>query len=197
MSPSYKSKIPNKRIDEAFEKAEPWAQPILHRIRELIHQVDGGINENWKWGPNFEKNGMICGLWAFKKHISIVFYKGALMKDPYKVLVHGGNNLLIRIMKYHPGDQIDEELILAYIREAIQINESGIELPKTRKVLEIPDELKDFFEKDKDSKTFFEQLAYTYQKEYIVWINSAKRIETRIKRVNQAIEMIKQRVKYR
>ena len=88
-------------------------------------------------------------------------------------------------------------MILAYIREAIQINESGIELPKTRKVLEIPDELKDFFEKDKDSKTFFEQLAYTYQKEYIVWINSAKRIETRIKRVNQAIEMIKQRVKYR
>lgn len=187
----------DKRIDEAFAKAEPWAQPLLHRIRQLIHQVDDEIIENWKWGPNFDKKGMICGVWAFKKHISIVFYKGSMMKDPYKVLVHGGSNLLIRIMKYQPGEQINDKLILEYVSEAIQINESGVELPKTRNALAIPNELKTFFESDSDSKDFFGQLAYTYQKEYIVWISSAKRIETRKKRVEMAIEMIKNRKKSR
>lgn len=197
MSQSNDKKIPNKRIDEAFAKAEPWAQPFLNRIRQLIHHVDEDITENWKWGPNFDKKGMLCGVWAFKKHISIVFYKGAMMKDPYEVLVHGGNNLLIRIMKYKPGDQLNEELILAYIEEAIQINESGTELPIERKELIVPNELELFFNGDKNSKEFFEQLAYTYRKEFIVWINSAKKSETRLKRVEAAIELIKNRIKTR
>jgi hypothetical protein len=59
------------------------------------------------------------------------------------------------------------------------------------RVIEVPAELKKAFRNDKEAKAFFEKLSYTHQREYVMWINEAKREETRQNRIAKTIEMLK------
>src|SRR5512146_1972913 len=59
------------------------------------------------------------------------------------------------------------------------------------RVIEVPAELKKAFRTEKDAKANFEKLSYTHQKEYVTWINDAKKEETRQSRIVKAIEMLK------
>src|SRR5215207_3580220 len=60
------------------------------------------------------------------------------------------------------------------------------------RVIEVPAELKKAFKSDKEAKAFFDKLSYTHQREYVTWINEAKREETRQNRIVKAIGMLKQ-----
>jgi hypothetical protein len=59
------------------------------------------------------------------------------------------------------------------------------------RLIEVPAELKKAFNTEKEAKTLFEKLSYTHQKEYVTWINEAKREETRQNRIAKTIEMLK------
>ena len=65
------------------------------------------------------------------------------------------------------------------------------------RVLEIPADLKKAFRTQKMAKAFFDKLSYTHQREYVMWINEAKKEETRRNRVAKAIEMLKEGKKAR
>ena len=65
------------------------------------------------------------------------------------------------------------------------------------RVIEIPAGLKKAFKMEKKAKAFFDKLSYTHQREYVMWINEAKREETRLNRIAKAIEMLKQGKKVR
>ena len=65
------------------------------------------------------------------------------------------------------------------------------------RVIEVPAELKKAFKTEKEAKDFFEKLSYTHQREYVMWINEAKREETRQNRTVKTIEMLKQGKKAR
>jgi hypothetical protein len=59
------------------------------------------------------------------------------------------------------------------------------------RVIEVPAELKKAFKTQKEAKAHFEKLSYTHQREYVTWINEAKREETRQNRIAKTIEMLK------
>ena len=65
------------------------------------------------------------------------------------------------------------------------------------RLIEIPAGLKKAFKMEKEAKAFFDKLSYTHQREYVMWINEAKREETRLNRIAKAIEMLKQGKKVR
>ena len=65
------------------------------------------------------------------------------------------------------------------------------------RVIEIPSELKKAFKTEKEAKSYFDKLSYTHQREYVMWINEAKREETRQNRIGKAIEMLKKGQKVR
>ena len=65
------------------------------------------------------------------------------------------------------------------------------------RLIELPAELKKAFRVEKEAKAFFEKLSYTHQREYVMWINEAKREETRQNRIAKAIQMLKQGKKAR
>jgi hypothetical protein len=75
-------------------------------------------------------------------------------------------------------------IILKSIREQI-------ELDAELRVIEIPKDLMKELKKNKDAKVFFDKLAYTHRREYVMWINEAKRAETRQNRIVKTIEMLK------
>ena len=65
------------------------------------------------------------------------------------------------------------------------------------RVIEVPAELKKAFKTEKEAKASFEKLSYTHQREYVMWINEAKKEETRQNRVVKTIEMLKKGKKSR
>ena len=60
------------------------------------------------------------------------------------------------------------------------------------RVIEVPAELKKAFKTEKEAKAFFDKLSYTHQKEYVTWIDEAKREETRQNRIAKTVEMLKE-----
>jgi hypothetical protein len=66
-----------------------------------------------------------------------------------------------------------------------------IEADTSPRIVELPEGLKRAFKTEKEAKAFFEKLSYTHQKEYVAWINDAKKEETRQARVIKTIEMLK------
>jgi hypothetical protein len=65
-----------------------------------------------------------------------------------------------------------------------------LELDTVERTVELPDDLKRILEKSKQAKLFFDSLSYTNRKEYALWITSAKKIETREKRLNETVEKL-------
>ena len=60
------------------------------------------------------------------------------------------------------------------------------------RVIEIPKDLMKELKKDRDAKAFYDKLSYTHQREYVNWINEAKREETRQRRIVKTIQMLQQ-----
>ncbi|CAN5379879.1 hypothetical protein BH10BAC1_BH10BAC1_13250 [soil metagenome] len=179
-------------IDEGIASAEPFAQAICKKLRSIIFKAEPGIIEDWKWGPNYYKDGMVCGFWYFKKHCSIVFYQGALLKDKKKVLQQNPGNLHNRHIKYTDVKQIDEKLLIEYITEAVINNEKGLMIKEAKdKTVLIPPDFKKLLAKNKALKNF-EAMSYSKRKDYVLWIEGAKQDATRTKRMDQALTKIKE-----
>ncbi|MCB0851749.1 MAG: DUF1905 domain-containing protein [Bacteroidetes bacterium] len=72
-----------------------------------------------------------------------------------------------------------------------------VELERDTKprVAEVPLDLKELLKQNPEAKAYFEKLSYTHQKEYVNWINSAKKEATRERRLNKTIEMLHQSIK--
>ena len=93
-------------------------------------------------------------------------------------------------------------IILKEIREKIgksfgdEVNIT-VELDTEPRVIELPSELKKALKTEQEAKSFFDKLSYTHQREYVMWINEAKREETRQSRIVKAVEMLKQGKKAR
>ena len=87
-------------------------------------------------------------------------------------------------------------IILKGIREQIgkmfgdEIKVS-VEVDAEERVVTVPAELKRAFKSEKEVKSAFEKLSYTHQKEYVKWIEDAKKAETRQSRITKTIEMLK------
>ena len=93
-------------------------------------------------------------------------------------------------------------IILKEIREKIgktfgdEVNIT-VELDTEPRVIELPAEFKKALKTEREAKAFFDKLSYTHQREYVMWINEAKREETRQSRIVKAVEMLKQGKKAR
>lgn len=57
--------------------------------------------------------------------------------------------------------------------------------------MEIPDELEAALVADPIARDAFEQLPYAHRKEFVLWVTSAKRAETRERRLEQAVSMLR------
>jgi uncharacterized protein YdeI (YjbR/CyaY-like superfamily) len=187
----------DKRIDAFIEKKAEFAKPILKHLRQLVHKTCPDAEETIKWGmPFFDyKGSTMCAMSAFKEHCSFMFWKAKLMKDPEGVLQvaerHGmGNFDKITSLKDLPSDKI----LIAYIKEAMRLNEENIKMPARKKAavkeLEMPVDFAAALKKNKKANTVFESFTPGKKKEYIEWITEAKTEATKNKRIETSVEWI-------
>lgn len=187
------------RIDAYINSAAPFAQPILNKLRQLIHKGCPDVVETIKWGmPSFEYKGTLCSFAAFKQHCSFGFWKASLINDPKNYLqphaAQGGDAMgnfgKITIIKNLPP----EKIFIDFIKQAVKLNEDGIKPEKKKATPSIdgkfPKEFQSELNKNKKAKTHFENFSPSHRNEYIGWINEAKTEATRLKRIATAIEWI-------
>ena len=91
-------------------------------------------------------------------------------------------------------------IILKDIRQKIGKNvgeeiKVTVEPDEEPRMVVIPEGLKMAFKVEKDAKITFEKLSYSHQREYVTWINEAKKEETRKSRILKTIEMLKKGTK--
>jgi len=174
-----------------------WAQAICNKLRNIILKADENIIEDWKWGPHYKTaRGMVCGFSAFQKHAKLTFFNGSVMKDEEGLFNHCVDNEFSRSIKFTDVIKINEKLLTKYIKESVAVNEKGFKrvAQDKDKTIEVPGELAAAFGKSKSAKAFFEKIPYSHKKEYVEWIVSAKKEETRKARVEKAIVMMEQKV---
>lgn len=186
------------RIDAYIAKAAPFAQAILQHIRKLVHKACPDITETMKWSfPHFEYKGVVCSMAAFKQHCAFGFWKASIMKDPNKIMQikdRGAMGHFDRITTV--TDLPADKIMIAYIKEAVQLNENGIKLPAktktTQKEIVVPADIIAALKKNSKVKKVFEAFSPSHQKEYIEWITEAKTEPTRIKRLNTMLEWLEE-----
>lgn len=176
-----------RRIDAYIGKAPEFARPICRRLRELVHEADPGIVEDWKWGPNFNKDGMVCGIGAFKEHVTLTFFKGALMGDARGLFNQGFDNEYTRSVKFRTFEEIDAVAVRAYVREAVLLNGTGAKIPRKKPEAEVPADLAAAFGETPGARAFFDGLTPGYRREFVTWITDAKRAPTREKRIRETV----------
>jgi hypothetical protein len=179
----------SKRIDAYIKDAAPFATKICTTLRNIIRTADPDIVEDWKWGPNYSKSGMVCGFGAFKQHVTLTFFRGDAMKDPHSLFNYGAANAHNRSIKFTSADQIDKRILTSYIREAITINAAGA--PRVKMAVMIPAELQKAFMRSAKLRSAFVGLTFTARKEIVLGVLSAKRPETRVRRVARALETLR------
>ena len=182
------------RVDEYIASVPDFAKPILVHVRKLIHKAHPEISESIKWGfPNFDYKGPLCSMASFKNHCSLNFWKASLMKDSNNLFSLAekatmGNLGRLTSLKDLPSDKI----LLEYLKEAIELNEQGIKKaakPKAgdQKTLVVPEDLHSALKKNEKAKATFDKFPPGQKKEYITWIEEAKTVATREKRLLTAI----------
>lgn len=188
----------DQRIDEYIKKAQPFAQPIMKKLRMLVHKACPGVEETIKWGmPSFEYKGPMFGFAAFKQHCVAGFWKHKLINDPDGYLgersAQGGEAMGNLGRMTSVKDLPPDNVIIGFIRQAAKLNEDGIKVekkPAVKKALVIPKELTSALSKNKKAKVVFENFSPSQKREYADWITEAKTDATREKRLDTAVEWI-------
>jgi len=166
---------------------------ILIVLRDLIYSTE--LTETVKWGiPVYTINDKnVVGMAAFKSYVGLWFYNGSFLIDEAGVVINAteGVTKALRQWRFTSVDEIDEQLVLRYVNEAIQNQKEGKELkPDRNKPVIIPDELLIEFAEDKELENFFNRFTIGKQREFTEFISSAKQSETRIARVQKVIPLI-------
>ena len=182
--------------DGYFAADGPWREEI-GTLREII--LSAGLEETVKWGmPTYthgDKN--IVGIGAFKAYFGLWFFQGALLSDEPKVLINAqkGKTGALRQWRFTSSTEIDEKLIRDYIREALSLQQSGIEIrPDRNRELTLPNELQQQLDSDSSLQQAFDRLSPGKRREYAEYVAGAKRENTRESRVARIIPMIRQGV---
>lgn len=183
----------NPKVDFYFDKAQKWQEEI-EQLRTIV--LDCGLKEELKWGcPCYTYNDSnIVLIHVFKDYCALLFFKGALLKDPKGILIQQTANVqAARQMRFTGLQEIRKQQrnIKAYIYEACEVEESGAKVPmKETKEFEMPEEFKKQLDKSAALKKAFHALTPGRQRGYLLYFSQAKQAKTREARIGKYVPQI-------
>jgi len=182
-----------KSVEDYLDGHVEW-RPLLERLRNIMNACE--VEETVKWGqPCYTHAGKnVAGIGAFKEFVSVWFFQGALLRDEQGVLVNAqeGRTRAMRQWRFQAVEEIDEPLLRAYVDESIENQRQGKEIKaEKKKPVEVPDELAGALAEDREAGDRFDALTPGKQREYTEYIAEAKRAETRARRLEKILPMIR------
>src|SRR6267142_4433454 len=127
-------------IDEKIKELGDWRGKTLAKVREIVHEADPEIVEEWKWAkptapgtPIWSHGGIVCTGETYKNVVKMTFPKGAALKDPSGLFNSSLEGNVRRAIDVHEGDKVDEAALKDLIRAAVALNLKGKSKPKPRR----------------------------------------------------------------
>jgi uncharacterized protein YdeI (YjbR/CyaY-like superfamily) len=190
---SAKTTNANPKVDAFIADATKWREE-LKKFREIL--LDSPLTEEFKWAQpcyTFEgRNVIVIG--GMKESCSFAFFKGTLMKDDHGVLTAPGrHSQSTRWIKFTSVKEIAEmkSVLKAYIREAIEIEKSGVKIKRrTTSDLKFPEEFQTLLDEFPDFKNAFDALTPGRQRAYIYHFSAPRQSKTREARVRKLMPHI-------
>ncbi|EJL75666.1 YdeI/OmpD-associated family protein [Chryseobacterium populi] len=184
------------KVDGYIEKSQDFAKPILHYIRETVHEFCPEAEETMKWSfPHFIYQGKnLCAMASFKQHCTFGFWLEKEMKTMQQITQNIEKNSMFSLGKITKIEDLPSKSQLKKaIKEAIELAELGVTLkkaPVSKTEVEIPDYFRKALDKNKKAGEVFKKASPSFRKEYVMWVTEAKTENTRNKRLEQSLEWI-------
>jgi hypothetical protein len=132
-TPPHDSKAAAANITKRIKEMGDWRGETLARLRQLIHDADPAIVEEWKWVkptnpgvPVWSHDGGICTGESYKAAVKLTFFRGAVVKDPKKLFNASLEGNVRRAIDFHEGDKINEAAFKQLIRDAVTANQEAL-----------------------------------------------------------------------
>jgi len=185
--------LPNKRVDVFLKKEARWQKEIAV-LREIALSL--GLTEELKWGqPCYTVSGRnVFLIHGFKEYFAVLFFKGSIMKDPRKILIRQTENVQVsRQVRLTSLKELTaaKATIKAYMKEAIAIEEAGIEAPVVKAAaFVVPPEVTTALKKVPGLTVAFKKLTPGRQRAYCLHFMGTKVEATRASRIAKAAPKI-------
>ena len=184
---------PNPKVDAFIKRAKEWREEF-EKLRTIL--LDSGLTEELKWGCpcyTFENRNVVL-IHGFKEYCALLFFKGALLKDPKGILVQQTKNVqAARQIRFTSVREIVKlkPIVKGYVQEAAQVEKAGLKvnLKKTTDFV-VPEEFQNKLEETTGLKTAFNALTPGRQRAYLVYFSQPKQSKTRESRVEKSIPQI-------
>ncbi|MDB5284615.1 MAG: hypothetical protein JWO06_3690 [Bacteroidota bacterium] len=183
----------NPKVDFYFIKAKKWKKE-LEQLRTII--LTTGLTEELKWGVpcyTLQKKNVVL-IHAFKEYCAILFMKGALLKDSKGILIQQTENVQsARQIRFTSAAEIVKmkRLIKAYIKEAVEVEQSGLKLSfKKNTQLKFSEEFQNKLDENRALKTAFSALTPGRQRAYNLYFSAPKQSKTREARIEKYVKQI-------
>ena len=183
----------NARVDEFFKKAKEWRKEF-DQLRKVC--LDCGLTEELKWGKpcyTYQESNIVL-IHGFKEYCALLFFKGALLKDPKGILIQQTENVqAARQIRFTNVQQIVEmqSVLKSYIKEAIEVEKAGLEVSyKKTSEFAIPQEFQNKLDDSPALKNAFNALTPGRQRGYVLYFSAAKQSKTREARVEKCLAQI-------
>jgi uncharacterized protein YdeI (YjbR/CyaY-like superfamily) len=178
----------NPKVDAFLLNVKKWREELTI-LRSIV--VDSGLGEELKWGaPCYvREQANVIIIQGFKDYFALMFFKGALMKDPQDLLRKPGENTQsgrqIRLTSME--EMLDlEEVLRAYIQNAIAVEKAGLKVvEKKTEEYPVPSELEECFAANSDLQHAFFGLTPGRQRAYLLYFAEAKQSATRKARIEK------------
>jgi uncharacterized protein YdeI (YjbR/CyaY-like superfamily) len=174
-------------------KVNTWAAELA-ALRVLV--LEAGLAEECKWGVpcyTFAKGNVVI-IHSFKEYCALLFFKGALLKDPKGILIQQTENVQsARQLRFTDVRDIVKlkATIKAYLQEAIAVEKAGLKVSMKPTVeFAMPEEFQAQLDKSPALKTAFEALTPGRQRGYLLHFAAAKQSKTREARIEKCTPQI-------
>lgn len=172
--------------------ARIW-QPGLRALRDLC--LAAGLEEVVKWGhPCYRHQGRnIAIIGATRAGIRLSFFNAALLRDPAGVLQRqGSNSQAADMIALTTAADVARRapVITAYLAEAVGYANAGITPPKDNTPLDLPEALVTALDDDPVLAEAFAALTPGRQKSYVLMVNGAKALDTKLSCIAKARDKI-------
>ena len=117
----------SKNITQRIQDLGDWRGETLASVRQLIHDADAGIEEEWKWmgTPTWSHDGIICTGETYKQVVKLTFARGASLDDPQKLFNSSLEGNTRRAIDIREGEKLNAAAFRKLIRSAIAANSAA------------------------------------------------------------------------
>jgi uncharacterized protein YdeI (YjbR/CyaY-like superfamily) len=183
----------NPKVDGHLRKAKKWREEF-EKLRRIV--LECGLAEEMKWGHpcyTFQKSNIVL-IHGFKEYCALLFFKGALLKDPKRILIQQTANVqAARQIRFTNVREIVklEPILKAYIREAIRVEKAGLEVSyKKASEFKMPEEFQKKLAEIPALKIAFHALTPGRQRGYLLYFSAPKQSKTRESRIQKCMKQI-------